>query len=95
MRVHPPATLPVETVQALAGNTVAVLTGVPEKRNEWRGELGRLRADFAWRGWAIEVAFADALLAILDDQPPAIPPDNPYAGVVQQVLAAIAGYRGA
>jgi hypothetical protein len=88
-----PSTLPEETIKGLAGNTIAVRTGVPEKREEWRGVLASLRADFAGRGadWAIEVAFADALLAIVDGGAPTLPPDNPYAGVVRDVVAAIAG----
>jgi tetratricopeptide (TPR) repeat protein len=87
------STLPDETVRMLAGNTVAVRTGVPEKLAEWRGQLSAARADWSARGadWAIEVAFADALLAILDGQRPALPPDNPYADVVRQVIAAIDG----
>jgi tetratricopeptide (TPR) repeat protein len=87
--------LPEETVRMLAGNTIAVMTDAPDKRDEWRGELAAIRADFAGRGdaWTIEVEFADALLAIVDDQPPSIPPDNPYADVVRQVVAAIAAFR--
>jgi hypothetical protein len=42
-------------------------------------------ANFAGRGdeWAIEVAFPDALLAVLDGESPALPADNPYAGVIE------------
>lgn len=89
------STLPAQTVQMLAGNTVAVRTSVPDKLEEWRAHLTAARADWAGRGedYAIEVAFADALLAILDDQPPSIPPDNPYAHAVRQVIAAIAAFR--
>jgi hypothetical protein len=90
-------TLPVETVQQLAGVTVAVKTHVPDKLGEWREQLTGLRAGWDQEGedYPIEVAFADALLAILDDQPPSIAPDNPYAGVVRGVVEAIAAYRTA
>jgi len=90
-----PSTLPAETVNVLAGNTVAVKTGVPEKLDEWRTQVQHVRADFAGRGadWVIEVAFADALLAVLDDQPAALPDDNLYAGVVRQVVEAIEAFR--
>ncbi len=85
-----PATLPAAMIQWLAGNTVAVKTAVPDKMGEWRAELARLRADFAGRGadYAIEVAFADALLAILDDQPVSIADDNPYADAVRAAVGA-------
>src|SRR3712207_5218695 len=36
--------------------------------------------------WAIEVAFADALLAVLAAQPVTRPLDNPYQPDLQQVL---------
>ncbi len=86
-----PSTLPAETVQMLARNTVAVKTEVPDKLDEWREQLNNIRADFANRGpdWAIEVTFVEALLAVLDDQPVSLPDNNPYAPVVQQVVAAI------
>ncbi len=89
-------TLPAESVNMLAGNTAAVLTGVPDKRDEWRGQVQGLRDDFAGRGadYVIEVAFADALLALLDGaEDAALPDDNPYAGVVRQVVAAVGQHR--
>ena len=42
--------------------------------------------------WAQEVAFVDALLAILDDRPVDIPSDNPYADVIRQVQQAIEAF---
>jgi hypothetical protein len=62
---------------------------------EWREELTNARTDWLTRGedWTIEVAFANALLAVLDDQAPALSPDNPYADVVQGIIAAIEKYR--
>ncbi|PJF26209.1 MAG: hypothetical protein CUN53_08875 [Phototrophicales bacterium] len=88
-------TLPEETVRMLAVNTFAVRMSMPDKLDEWRGQLVGLRAEWAERGddYQIEVEFADALLAILDDQPPSIPLDNPYADVVRQVVEAIAAFR--
>ncbi len=89
------STLPEEVVRMLAVNTIAVRTRIPEKLAEWRGELGRIRADWVGRGddYRIEVEFADALLAVMDDQPPSIPPGNPYADIVRQVVDAIAAFR--
>lgn len=94
MPAQPPpsqATLPAETVQMLAGNTVAVMTTHPDQRDEWRDQLQGIRAQFASRGddWAHEVAFADALLTILAGRSVSLLRDNPYAGVVGQVVAAI------
>ncbi|NJL54765.1 tetratricopeptide repeat protein [bacterium] len=89
-----PNTLPAETVNQLAGNTVAVRTQVPDKLDEWRTGLQGIRNDFASKGenWAIEVAFADALLSILAGGTPTLPPDNPYAGVIEEVKDGIASY---
>ncbi len=83
-------------MRQLATNTVVVKTSLPGKLEEWRSVLAAQRAEWGTRGadYAIEVAFADALLAILDDQPPAIAPDNPYADAVRQVVEAIASARG-
>ncbi len=83
--------LPDETTNWLAGNTVAVKTQMREKLDEWRQQLGEIRVDFAGRGddWAIEVAFADALLAVLADQPAVLPDDNPYQLYLRQVIEAI------
>lgn len=89
------STLPAETVDTLAGNTVAVKTQVPDKLDEWRQNLQGIRTDFAGRNWANEIAFVDALLAVLDDQPAALPDNNPYAPVVRLVVEAIRNYPGA
>ena len=45
------------------------------------------------RDWAQEVAFVDALLAILDDRPVDIPFDNPYAADIQQDHQAIEAFQ--
>ncbi|NUQ07183.1 MAG: hypothetical protein HUU31_25100 [Anaerolineae bacterium] len=86
-----PSTLPREVVETFASNTVAVCTGVPEKRDEWREALTGIRADFAKRGadWAAEVAFVEALIAIVNGGAPVLPAENPYAGVVRQVVEAV------
>mgnify|MGYP005861058339 CR=1 FL=1 len=90
-----PSTLPAETVQTLAQNTYAVMTGAPEHLDDWRAQLQDLLGQWSQNGpdYAIEVAFAQALLGILDGESPALPDDNPYADVVRQVVAAIAEHR--
>jgi hypothetical protein len=84
-------TLPPDMVNMLASNTVAVMTTHADQRDAWREELARRRAYFASRGpdWAIEVEFADALLAVIDGGRPVLDAGNPYAGVVGQVAAAV------
>ena len=90
-----PSTLPAETVQQLAGNTIAVMTEATDQRDAWREVLQSNRDEWSTRGddYAIEVAFADALLAILKGEAPTLPDDNPYAGVVQRVQQHIEQYR--
>jgi hypothetical protein len=39
------------------------------------------------------VAFVEALLAVLAGESPVLPGDNPYAGVVAQVVAGVADYN--
>jgi len=85
-----PSTLPAETIQSLARNTVAVKTQVLDKLDGWRGQLQQIRTEFVSKGgdWNIEVAFIDALLAVLSDQPASVPHDNPYHAVLVQVVEA-------
>ena len=84
-------TLPAETVQQLCQNTVAVMTVAQDQVGEWRTTLQGARTDMAGRGvaWQIEVAFADALLAVLAGQSPTLPSENPYHRALQQVVDAI------
>jgi tetratricopeptide (TPR) repeat protein len=84
-------TLPADTVQTLAGNTIAVMTEAPEERDKWRENLQGIRNDFDANGdeWIIEVAFVGALLAILDGDKPTLPEDNPYKPYLLQLLERI------
>lgn len=74
---------------------LAVMTSHTDQRDEWREQITQLRADFASRDteYAIEVAFADALLAVLDSGSPSLPDDNPYTDVLRQVIAAITSHN--
>lgn len=87
------STLPAETVQTLCANTVAVRTAVPDKLDEWQAQLTTVRADWLTKGadWEPEVAFIEALLAVLRGESPVLAESNPYAGVVAQVVKAVAG----
>jgi len=87
----PPQTLSKEIIQALAGNTVAVKTSVPDRLDEWHAQVQAFHDDVATKGttWELELAFADALLAVLDNQPALLPGNNPYQPYLKQVLSAI------
>jgi tetratricopeptide (TPR) repeat protein len=89
------STLPGEAQQALAGNTVAVMTGATSHKDEWRTQLAILHGEWLGKGeeYAIEVVLVDALLAILAGARPALPDDNPYAALVQAVIEAIDAYN--
>jgi len=88
-------TLSEEIIKALADNTVAVKTSVPDSLNKWHTQLQAFRDEAASKGasWQVEVAFADALIAVLDDQPAALPDNNPYQPYLNQVLSAIDDFK--
>ena len=85
-------TMPTEQVNTIVGNTVAVMTAVPERRAEWRETIAGTLANAQQRGadWQIEVEFFTAVLAILDGQPPSLPVDHPYAAAITAILDGIA-----
>ena len=85
-------TLPAETMQVIIANTVAVLTTVPESRDEWRGMLEGGLQDAQRQGpdLQIEVELYMALLALLDGQAAALPADHPYVSVLLKIQEGIA-----
>lgn len=89
------STLPDEAIQHLASNTYAVMTSHSVKHSEWREHLQRVREAFEDNGddYQIEVAFAVALLSILDGGSPKLPDSNPYSGVIQSVLGKIEKHK--
>ena len=82
-------------MNVLAENSIVVKTDANVAFNAWHKQLQVFRDSFAAQGdnWLTEVAFCDALLAVLDDQPTSLPDDNPYQSTLQQVMAAIADYE--
>jgi hypothetical protein len=86
------ATLPVETLQAMAGNTIGVMTKGTEQHEAWRQQIEAALQDAQEQGsdWMIEVELFTAVLAILDGQTSALPADHPYAAVIAAILAGIA-----
>ncbi len=86
-----PVHLSGEQVQAMAANTVIVLTRAPEKRPEWRSVLRTNLNQAKQRGYQPEIEFFSALMGLMDDVPPSLPADSPYAVVIQAVQNAVSG----
>jgi len=90
--VQAASTMPAEQITAIVGNTVAVMTTVPERRTEWREAIAHMLADAQQRGanWQIEVEFYTTILAILDGQSPTLAADHPYASAIAAIQDGIA-----
>ncbi|MBX0330682.1 tetratricopeptide repeat protein [Oscillochloris sp. ZM17-4] len=88
-----PATMPQEQLQVLVANTVAVLTSVAERREEWRGAVAEMLTDAQQRGddWQIEVDLYSALLALLDGEAAVLAPGHPYATALSAIQSGVAG----
>jgi hypothetical protein len=84
--------MPDEKVATIVQNTVAVMTDIPARRDEWREEMERALEDARQRGAErqIEVEFFSAILALLDKQVADLPDDHPYAGALEQIKRGIA-----
>ena len=86
-----PTHLTNEQVQVMAGNTVLVLTSVPEKRIEWRAALLANYNHAKQVGYQAEIEFFSALMGLLDDVPPSVAVESPYAKVIQSIQNALSG----
>jgi hypothetical protein len=75
----------------MAGNTVLVLTSVPEKRSEWRGALRANLNQAKQFGYQAEIEFFSALMGLLDNMPPSVPAASPYAKVIDAIQSALSG----
>jgi tetratricopeptide (TPR) repeat protein len=86
------STMPVETRQAIIGNTIAVMTNIKEKYTDWRERITGLLEDAKEKGddWQIEVEYYKAVLALLDGKAFTLPDGNPYADDLKQIQAGIA-----
>jgi hypothetical protein len=80
-----------EQVQVMAGNTVLVMTSVPEKRGEWRTALRANYNQAKQLGFQAEIEFFSALMGLLDDMPPSVPAESPYAKVIVAIQNALSG----
>jgi len=66
-----------------------------EKPDEWHEDLQGIRGDFAGRGieWATEVAFVEALLAVLYDPPTSLPENDLHQFYLEQVIDTIDQFK--
>jgi tetratricopeptide (TPR) repeat protein len=87
-----PSTLPVETIQQIVNTTIAVTTRASEHHSEWHERINQALQDAQQRGvdWQPERDFYATILAILDGQFPAFPPDHPYAQAIEAIQKGIA-----
>jgi hypothetical protein len=96
-QVAPPApkTYPVhlssEQVQVMASNTIIVMTRAPEKRPEWRNALRNHLNQAKQFNYQSEIEFFSALMGLLDDVPPSMPVESPYAPIIKAIQDALAG----
>lgn len=82
--------LPDEQLRIILMNTVAVMTGAPDRREEWRAAVqGALEQAQASEGWMAETEFFQAVLAVLDGKPYQLPEAHPYAAAVASLLLSI------
>lgn len=81
-----PRLLPQTVIQDIASATATVMTSQPDRAASWRADvqtfLERARGHHA----PLDEAFFRAILGILNGEQPVLPPQNPYAGVVQQIV---------
>jgi hypothetical protein len=74
----------------IAANTLMVLTTAPDRLPQWRTGV-RTSYQQAQRANAQdEIELFAALLALLDQVPPTISPENPYAGLIQAIQRQVA-----
>ncbi len=85
--------LPSAVVQNLATGVVTVMTSHPDQVATWRADLQRFMGQAQQSNAPLDYAFFAALLGLLDGQQPSLPPDNPYAGVVQQIMIYVHEYH--
>lgn len=79
-------------VGIIVNNTVAVMTAMPERRDEWHAVLDQELENARQGGadWQIEVEFFTAILALLDGQEVNLPSGHAYAAAFEQIKQGIA-----
>ncbi len=73
----------------IVANTITVMTDVPEKRDEWRETIAGALKQAQDTSQVQDAKFFTAILAILDNQPPSLPEEHPYAEQINAIQAGI------
>jgi tetratricopeptide (TPR) repeat protein len=86
------STMPADQLNVIVSNTIAVMTAVPERRDEWREAMQRELEDARQQGddWQIEVEFFTAILVLLDGQAADLPGGHPYAPALEHIRQGMA-----
>ena len=79
-----------EQLQTVVSNTIAVMTSMPEKRNEWRESLAGVLGHAQEEKVQQDAEFFTALLALLDGDTPTLSPESPYIDALKAIQAGIA-----
>jgi hypothetical protein len=74
-----------EQIQIIQHNTLAVLTDVPEKLDEWRQTITNALTQAQAANLQHDVEFLAAILALLGDTVPIVSPDNPHGDVIRSL----------
>jgi tetratricopeptide (TPR) repeat protein len=80
----------VEQMNMIVANTITVMTGMPEKREEWREKIDGALQKAQSINRSQDAEFFTAILAILNNQSPSLPVGHPYAIVFDSIQANIA-----
>jgi tetratricopeptide (TPR) repeat protein len=67
-------------------NTIAVLTNVPEKKDEWQKKIIMMQDQAQKDKVEEDVIFFNAILSLLDGKTPEIPYDNPYEVIIKNIV---------
>ena len=86
----PVAHLTTEQLKMIATNTLMVLTTAPERLPQWRTGLRTSYQQAQHANAQAEIELFAALLALLDQVPPSLSPENPYTGMVQAIQHQVA-----
>jgi tetratricopeptide (TPR) repeat protein len=87
-----PATMSPEQIRPIVANTIAVMTTMQDRRDEWHQTMTEELHDAQQRGanWQIEVDFFTAVLDILDGRTPGLPDNHPYIQAIAAIQDGIA-----
>ncbi len=87
----PGSGLTANLIRTIHDNTVAVMTRLPEKRDEWRAAVARVLSQAETGNLSMDIDFFQAVLGILDGEEPHLPDSNPHSAVLKSIQQNIAG----